>query len=387
MSKFRDRFKDKISVVARDGVHVNVSTGVVERPAVRVSAQSRDPAGGPQHSAPPPSDSGGGGTHDRPTPPAVAHGRQPLTAPRKTSREPHQPSASLTGYTAAPLGSADGDGSGSPLLSDAEWLQKAAEVTQQQLHLLQRQLGVAQQHPQHNRDGFSRESSAGTADAPPPQARPLPHRKQHPHPSRPKQTQHAPTTTTTLPQLSSQAVVQQAGGSGDGVSAVKYGRRAPGPGSPPPPVAGHKQYKPYTLAEFKALNQPVKLGGLGPEDSDEKQQLRHQKEVARRYAASVKAANSASSAASVAARGHVPLLKQPTPQQKLAAERRAKALEFAANVPKPKVACSPGAAGASAQSDEGDCLPTAAELQLQTLEAQHEKDMAAIVEIKRNLGM
>ena len=228
--------------------------------------------------------------------------------------------------------------------ADTEWLRQTAEATKRQLLQLQKELGVAQQlpnmTPSPRSDVEDREPQHGRRKRPTPSSSPAPQPSQAPQP------------------------IPQAPQPPEGVLA-KYGRRAKEGSESEPDSVG---YKPYTIGEYRALNQPGKLGGLGAEDNEEKQFLRQQKEAARRYAKNVQAANHATAVASVASRGHAVITKQPTVQQRAAADRRAKALQFAAKVPKPK-------ANTPTKEPAATRIPTAQEIELRSLEQQHQQDM------------
>ena len=357
-----------MSIVGRDGVTVNVSTGKADSRVVPQSSMME--RGNGYGSGLPPV------KHVSIKPPSPAVG-QLVRQPPQQQYQPPQPLQQHV-ILRSP------DSSPSPnLMTESEWLKKTAAVTQQQLLILQQQLGV----PQATAVNIPRSETPNSERLPP---------------------------TSSTPPLPSHQMVPSSGLNVKNGSKVGYGRRQQGyPSSltqqqqqqqPQPPLSppnnrkdrndtniqprygrrsqstGVKQpeqqlpeppkqpsYKPYTLADYQRVNQPVKLGGLGPEDSEEKQFLRIQKGMARKYAAEVKATNQAQM--NKGSGRPPPIGKQPTQQQRAAAERRAKALEFAAKVPKPKIAAN------SPPVKEPIHIPTKAEIELQNLEDQHSRDI------------
>eukprot|EP01063_Lacrimia_lanifica_P009128 TRINITY_DN16154_c0_g1_i1.p1 TRINITY_DN16154_c0_g1~~TRINITY_DN16154_c0_g1_i1.p1 ORF type:complete len:518 (+),score=124.60 TRINITY_DN16154_c0_g1_i1:60-1613(+) len=515
MSKFRERFKDKISIVGRDGVQVHVSSGQkVSAGAEAKPQEQRGGRGGKGSGRPAPRGGAGyagarsevdangtsprdeGAPASRQTsfvpshppqpshipppvvtvgPPAVAgpvatvHRGEPQPPPPPASQPtPTQPPAqppAVDTLQPQPQGPTPGSMPMSPahllaqqqhllqlqnhqqqlllmqqrmqqqppsaapaLMSDAEWLKQASEASQLQLFQLQNQLGLQQQlpPPSVSPETLDPHSQMSTPlGYPPPYAYPQPAFNASNNPPA-----HTPATAAAPPSAAANpAQPRTAPSQGQAAPAkdIAFGRRKgssksaegkaragsdpgprpghgtpkagasgtpkQGPNGPPPQVPGDAKfgrramdgppsYKPYTMADYKQINQPVKLGGLGPDDSEEKQQLRNQKKAALSYANKVRSTNEEKTSAMVQNRGRLPIIKQPTAQQKAAAERRAKALEFASKVPKPKPVGEEAASPSSPQR-----MPTAAEVEIMNMEAQHQKDQEAIREIKKNLGL
>jgi hypothetical protein len=93
-----------------------------------------------------------------------------------------------------------------------------------------------------------------------------------------------------------------------------------------------KSYQPYTVEDFRKINHPVKVGSLGYADTDDKKQGRDARAKMREYSRTVRDVN-----ASGPPEEPKPILPAPDPGKEKAKEKRMKALEFAAKVPKPKV--------------------------------------------------
>eukprot|EP00759_Apiculatamorpha_spiralis_P054482 PhF_6_TR6948/c1_g1_i2/m.10204 len=161
-------------------------------------------------------------------------------------------------------------------------------------------------------------------------------------------------------------------------------------------------FKPYTLSDYKRINQPVKLGGLGPCDSEEKQFARMLKQKTKDYGKSVLAINTAT----LDGAAPKPVEKKPTREYLIAQAKRERAKEFAQQVPKPVVKPKPvpqapedvlqkakasKAGGGQDYLDDIMTYGTTEDIERQhkvdTMEQQHLKDQEAIAAIRRQLNL
>jgi hypothetical protein len=144
------------------------------------------------------------------------------------------------------------------------------------------------------------------------------------------------------------------------------------------------QYKPYTASDYRNINVPVKLGSLGPDLLNEELQERHEKaQRMREYARGVNAYNLTSTSSTK---------KAPPPQERsrpVEKTAREKAMEFAKNVPRPKVKRRDGDGDYNSSGEFR--LPPSRDLmqgdemmsELEKLEAQHDADVDAVEAIRR----
>jgi hypothetical protein len=166
-----------------------------------------------------------------------------------------------------------------------------------------------------------------------------------------------------------------------------------------------REYKPYSLEDFKRVNQPVRGGGLGPNDSDETRKAREMKSKAKEYATG----NNRVNMVVLSAEGDLP--KKPIGRQlsdnaSAAKVRMERAREFSKLVPKPKQKAqdqivslddgmdSPrsargGGGGAAYGAGGGDEVevPEASNELLLELEERHKRDQDMIASVKRQLKL
>lgn len=170
------------------------------------------------------------------------------------------------------------------------------------------------------------------------------------------------------------------------------------------------KYVPYTVEDYKKINVPVRLGGLGPNDSDEVRLQRELKKRAKEYGKEMERVNLLVLQAAEHAIVRRPLGPQPTREAQLAKERREKSLEFAKHVPRPKVpdktqestladvmgrpsgdADDPllhgDAHGDQPAGADGTSSSTDAQRALAELEARHKKDQEMMEALKRQLKL
>merc|ERR1719502_2520488 len=167
---------------------------------------------------------------------------------------------------------------------------------------------------------------------------------------------------------------------------------------PPAPLKTGEapKYTPYSVDDSRRINKPVRMGGLGPNDSDEVRAARERREKAMDYANNNNRVNLVVLAAADDTVAKKPLGRQPSKELQEAMERRQKMKEFAKNVPKPTVKKdSPGesldefAARERGRRDDDSLAdaPTASNEKLMELEARHQKDQEMIAAMKRQLGL
>ena len=144
-------------------------------------------------------------------------------------------------------------------------------------------------------------------------------------------------------------------------------------------------YTPYTLQDFKKINHSVKMGALGYADTEEKRQGRQMRNRLKEYSQGVRYVNQAPAQPAKPK----PILPTPNPEKDLAMQKRLKALEFAANVPKPKLKHRSNSSPSMGRAHDEDSLVTAGVQgdQLAALEWQHQMDQDAVAAIKRELKL
>jgi hypothetical protein len=174
---------------------------------------------------------------------------------------------------------------------------------------------------------------------------------------------------------------------------------------PPAPLKTGEapKYVPYSVEDFKKINKPVRLGGLGPNDSDEIREARERRKQAIEYANNNNRVNLVVLAAAEDTVAKKPTGKQPSKEMQEVIERRERAKEFAKNVPRPKprkevheatldddVPGQDGKTGAAGRENgygvEGD-VPAASNEKLMELEERHRRDQEMIAAMKRQLGL
>eukprot|EP01065_Artemidia_motanka_P003459 TRINITY_DN11659_c0_g1_i1.p2 TRINITY_DN11659_c0_g1~~TRINITY_DN11659_c0_g1_i1.p2 ORF type:complete len:427 (+),score=73.97 TRINITY_DN11659_c0_g1_i1:69-1283(+) len=399
MSSFKERFRDRISIVARDGAQVNATNGEITAHPNRVRRASQQR---PVHTTAPP-------LFSPPDSAAASAGRQPagvqsvtfnplFGGPAKIAKHvvvaaeapvatgPPSPAAAAAGRRRGPLGVAL-----RPAVAVAARAEPPPCIDERVDSDEESTLGtdpapvhLAPPAPCHHRTASVAESvsSCATRDAaplwydPPKRSAPAKFGRRGPSASQ--------SGGSTPPCAPPQPTHYGAAG-GLGGAPRRRPRTMPPPSSPAPqssastprePVA----YKPYTLAEYKKLQQaPVKLGGLGAEDSEEKQFLRQQRSRARSYADGVNSVNTAVLSTAATKCPPAPIQRAPTKNQREAAVRRQRAKDFAEALPKPKVKPSEAAPKAAAQVQ----LPSTREMEIAAMEEKNRRDREAVQEIKR----
>jgi hypothetical protein len=170
---------------------------------------------------------------------------------------------------------------------------------------------------------------------------------------------------------------------------------------PPAPLKSGEapKYTPYDIDDFRRINKPVKMGGLGPNDSDEVRAARQLRERALEYAENNNRVNLVVLAAAEENVAKKPTGRQPSKEMQEVIDRRARAKEFAKNVPKPAVkrssseppggedSCDSGERRQSAGGYGDGEIPKASNEKLLELEARHQRDQEMIAAMKRQLGL
>lgn len=108
------------------------------------------------------------------------------------------------------------------------------------------------------------------------------------------------------------------------------------------PLKKHKkvEYKPHTLSDYKMINMPIKLGGLGPDLNNEELKSKQEKvQKMKEYARDIAIANQNRTKTNA---DRIPSKDSNgfhlnKPSEDAAKSSRKKALEFAAKIPKPHI--------------------------------------------------
>eukprot|EP00668_Euglena_longa_P003642 GGOE01004262.1.p1 GENE.GGOE01004262.1~~GGOE01004262.1.p1 ORF type:complete len:443 (-),score=24.92 GGOE01004262.1:406-1551(-) len=137
-------------------------------------------------------------------------------------------------------------------------------------------------------------------------------------------------------------------------------------------------YTPYTLEDYKKINQPVKLTALGYVETEDKIRGRELKLKMREYSQGVRCINQAPEPVHLK-----PILPPPNPEKDQALQMRLKAMEFAAKVPKPKAKMQPTAPKGRWEAEDEGLAGDA----LAALEWQHQRDQEEVQAIKRQLKL
>lgn len=175
---------------------------------------------------------------------------------------------------------------------------------------------------------------------------------------------------------------------------------APAPPPPPLPDRAAVEYRPYSIDDYRrlrerdvaAVNKP--RGGLGPNDSDDVRKMRELRSRGKEYGACNNKVN-------LTVLPFQKTKEPPTPSVATevveARERREKAKEFARHVPRPKVrdvsALLNGSGSSGPPSPSSFLSPSRSTAQmlsrdrLAELEAQHERDVAMVEALKKQLKL
>lgn len=139
-------------------------------------------------------------------------------------------------------------------------------------------------------------------------------------------------------------------------------------------------YTPYTIEDFKKINQVVKMSALGYVETEEKIKGRELKMKMREYSQGVRHVNQPLGPIQLK-----PIVPPPKPEKDQAMQMRQKAMEFASKVPKPRA--KPAPHGPGQRDDEESAAPGGEVDHLAALEWQHQLDQEEVQAIKRQLKL